>query len=256
MQAMTAMPVTAVAAVATDSDAAPSQTAQAQQRLRELIVSGTLAPGERLLEVPLAERLGVSRTPVRAALLRLAEEGLLDAASTGGYRVRAFSRQDMLDAIELRGTLEGLAARMAAERGVEPALLAEARDCLGALDQALSATAFGAPAFAAYERHNGQFHALLGRLCGSALLARELQRASRLPFASPNGFLGVSIGQPSGHDVLRIAQDQHRQVLDAIVRREGSRAEALMREHARIARRRLEAFDSLDDLPERESVSP
>ena len=239
---------------ATEAETAPSQTAQAQQRLRELIVSGALAPGERLLEVPLAERLGVSRTPVRAALLRLAEEGLLDAAATGGHRVRAFSRQDMLDAIELRGTLEGLAARMAAERGVGPALLAEARDCLDALDQTLAASAFGAPAFARYERHNGEFHALLGRLCGSPLLARELQRASRLPFASPNGFLGVSIGQPSGHDVLCIAQDQHRQVLDAIVRREGSRAEALMREHARMARRRLEAFDCLDAFPE--SASP
>lgn len=239
------------ASEAAGSEAAPSQTAQARQRLRELIVSGVLAPGERLLEVPLAERLGVSRTPVRAALLRLAEEGLLEAAPGGGHRVRAFSRQDMLDAIELRGTLEGLAARMAAERGVEAALLAEARDCLSALDRALASADFGEGAFAAYERHNGQFHALLGRLCGSSLLGRELERVSRLPFASPNGFLGVSVGHPSGHDVLCIAQDQHRQVLDAIARREGSRAEALMREHARIARRRLEAFGPFD-----ESVSP
>jgi GntR family transcriptional regulator of vanillate catabolism len=241
--------------VMTDAEIAPSQTAQAQQRLRELIVSGTLLPGERLLEVPLAERLGVSRTPVRAALLRLAEEGLLDAApSGGGYRVRQFSRQDVRDAIELRGTLEGLAARMAAERGVDAALLDEARVCLDAIAQALAADGFGEPEFAAYERHNGEFHALLGRMCGSALLGRELLRASRLPFASPNGFLGVSIGQPSGHDVLCIAQDQHRQVLDAITQREGSRAEALMREHARIARRRLDALAL--DAPIHGSVSP
>lgn len=246
------MNASTLVAGAAESEAAPSQTAQAQQRLRELIVSGALAPGERLLEVPLAERLGVSRTPVRAALLRLAEEGLLDATPTGGgYRVRAFSPQDMHDAIELRGTLEGLAARMAAERGVDAALLAEARACLDAIGRALAATDFGEPEFAAYERHNGQFHALLGRMCGSALLGRELLRASRLPFASPNGFLGVSIGHPSGHDVLCIAQDQHRQVLDAIAHREGSRAEALMREHARIARRRLDAFGTFD-----ESVSP
>jgi GntR family transcriptional regulator, vanillate catabolism transcriptional regulator len=245
--------------VMTDAEIAPSQTAQAQQRLRELIVSGALMPGERLLEVPLAERLGVSRTPVRAALLRLAEEGLLDAAlSGGGYRVRQFSRQDVRDAIELRGTLEGLAARMAAERGVDAALLDEARVCLDAIAQALAADGFGEPEFAVYERHNGEFHALLGRMCGSALLGRELLRASRLPFASPNGFLGVSIGQqtgqPSGHDVLCIAQDQHRQVLDAITQREGSRAEALMREHARIARRRLDALAL--DAPIHGSVSP
>ncbi|WP_293996869.1 GntR family transcriptional regulator [Sphaerotilus sp.] len=227
----------------TDAEIAPSQTAQAQQRLRELIVSGALLPGERLLEVPLAERLGVSRTPVRAALLRLEQEGLLEAAASGGgYRVRQFSPQDVRDAIELRGTLEGLAARMAAERGVAAALLGEARACLAAIDDALGVPTLGEPEFAAYEHHNGEFHALLGRMCGSTLLGRELLRTSRLPFASPNGFLGVSIGQPSGRDVLRIAQDQHRQVLDAIAQREGSRAEALMREHARIARRRLEAL--------------
>jgi GntR family transcriptional regulator of vanillate catabolism len=227
----------------TEPEVVPSQTAQAQQRLRELIVSGVLVPGERLLEVSLAERLGVSRTPVRAALLRLEQEGLLEAVvSGGGYRVRQFSPQDIRDAIELRGTLEGLAARMAAERGVDMALMDEARRCLAAIDVALGVATPGEPEFAAYERHNGAFHALLGQMCGSALLGRELLRASRLPFASPNGFLGVSIGQPSGHDVLRIAQDQHHQVLEAIAGREGSRAEALMREHARIARRRLEAL--------------
>lgn len=225
----------------TELDVAPTQTVQAQQRLRELIVSGALPPGERILEVPLAERLGVSRTPVRAALLRLEQEGLLEAASAGGgYRVRQFSEQDLRDAIELRGTLEGLAARMAAERGVDEALLALARRHLDAIDAALDAPTLAEPGFAAYVRHNGGFHTLLGRMSGSDLLQRELARASLLPFASPSGFLGVQVGAPAGQTVLRIAQDQHRQVLDAIEQREGSRAEALMREHARIARRRLE----------------
>lgn len=233
--------VPAAAAETAEFDVAPTQTVQAQQRLRELIVSGVLRPGERILEVPLAERLGVSRTPVRAALLRLEQEGLLEAAGSGsGYRVRQFSEQDLRDAIELRGTLEGLAARMAAERGVDEALLVQARRHLDAIDAALDVATLGEPGFAAYVRHNGGFHALLGRMSGSELLQRELVRASLLPFASPSGFLGVQVGEPAGLAVLRIAQDQHRQVLDAIEQREGSRAEALMREHARIARRRLD----------------
>ncbi|MEX8495228.1 GntR family transcriptional regulator [Sphaerotilus sp.] len=230
-----------MSADAIEFDVAPTQTVQAQQRLRGLIVSGALLPGERILEVPLAERLGVSRTPVRAALLRLEQEGLLEAVGAGGgYRVRQFSAQDLRDAIELRGTLEGLAARLAAERGVDGALIAQAYRHLDAIDAALDTPALGEPDFAAYVQHNGGFHALLGRMSGSDLLQRELVRASRLPFASPSGFLGVQVGEPAGQAVLRVAQDQHRQVLDAIEQREGSRAEALMREHARIARRRLE----------------
>ena len=82
-----------------------------------MILRGELAPGERLGEVALAERLGVSRTPIRQALPALACEGLLAAAGRRGYLVRSFSPQDVLDAIETRGVLEGLAARRIAERG-------------------------------------------------------------------------------------------------------------------------------------------
>lgn len=217
-----------------------SQAVKAQQRLRELILTGELAAGARIAELALVDLLGVSRTPIRAALMRLEQEGLLEALPSGGYAVRTFSEREVADAIELRGTLEGLAARLAAERGVDEALLALARRHLDAIDAALDAPTLAEPGFAAYVRHNGGFHALLGRMSGSGLLQRELARASLLPFASPSGFLGVQVGAPAGQAVLRIAQDQHRQVLDAIEQREGSRAEALMREHARIARRRLE----------------
>ena len=109
------------------SEAGASQSVLAQQRLRELILSGELPAGTRILEVPLAERLGVSRTPVRTALVRLEQEGLLEGLPNGGYRVRHFSDHDVRDAIELRGTVEGLAARLAAERGAPAALLATAR---------------------------------------------------------------------------------------------------------------------------------
>ena len=103
------------------------QTVKAQLALRELILGGELKPGTRIAELWLVERLRVSRTPVRLALVRLAEEGLLDALPNGGYAVKDFSESDIVDAIELRGTLEGLAARFAAERGVHPQLITDAR---------------------------------------------------------------------------------------------------------------------------------
>jgi GntR family transcriptional regulator of vanillate catabolism len=177
---------------------------------------------------------------VRTALVRLEQEGLLEGLPAGGYRVRHFSDHDLRDAIELRGTVEGLAARLAAERGVAPALINQARERLRAIDAALAAPAFGAAEFEVYAEQNEAFHAALGDLAGSELIRRELERARSLPFASPSAFLGVQLAHPGARELLIVAQDQHHQVLDAIERREGSRAESLMREHARIARRNMD----------------
>src|SRR5918998_2414136 len=103
------------------SERATSQTVKAQLALRDLLVEGKLRPGERVSELQMVERLGVSRTPVRSALVRLEEEGLLEAIPSGGFAVRAFSEREVFDAIELRGTLEGLAARLSPERGADAA---------------------------------------------------------------------------------------------------------------------------------------
>ncbi|MDP3086353.1 MAG: GntR family transcriptional regulator [Rubrivivax sp.] len=220
-------------------DGGGSQTVKAQLRLRELIVSGELAPGERVPELSLVERLGVSRTPVRTALQRLRDEGLLEGLAGGGYAVKAFSEADIHDAIEVRGTLEGLAARLAAERGVGTALLAEAHACLDAIDAVLAGPDFSDAAFSAYVEHNGRFHALLAEMAGSALVRQQVERAAALPFASPNGFVMARASGPGARDALVIAQQQHRAVIQAIEQREGARAEALMREHARLARQNL-----------------
>ena len=98
-----------------------SQTVNALLKLREFILGGEIKAGERMSELLLVERLGVSRTPIRAALVRLEQEGLLRALPSGGFVVDAFNERDIHAAIEIRGTLEGLAARLAAERGVAQA---------------------------------------------------------------------------------------------------------------------------------------
>jgi GntR family transcriptional regulator, vanillate catabolism transcriptional regulator len=229
-----------VVSVAPVAPVATSQTVKAQLALRELILAGELPAGARIAELWLVERLGVSRTPVRLALVRLAEEGLLDTLPAGGYAVRDFSEADIVDAIELRGTIEGLAARFAAERGVRPALLSEARDCLRRIDAALAEPTLSDETFSVYVEQNGRFHALLAEMPASPLLARQLEKAKALPFASPNGFVLAQSFGPDARDVLVVAQAQHRSVVEAIAQREGARAEALMREHARIARRNLQ----------------
>lgn len=216
-----------------------SQAVKAQQRLRELILAGDLPAGARIAELSLVERLGMSRTPIRAALMHLKQEGLLEPLSGGGFAVRTFSEREVADSIELRGTLEGLAARLAAERGVRPALLQQARACLDQIDQLLRQGTLDDDSFSAYVHLNGLFHKMLSEMSDSTVLAREIERASSLPFASASGFVGVQAHSPDARDMLVVAQHQHRQVLDAIVQREAGRAEALMREHSRLARHNL-----------------
>ncbi len=215
-----------------------SHTMRALTELRQRILNGELQGGTRLLEVPLAEMLQISRTPVREAMSRLAEEGLLERARSG-FVVRTFGLDDVIDAIELRGVLEGTAARLAAERGANPELLSRITRIVAELDECF----VGGPGdtdFESYSRLNADFHHVLAQLAGSKVIARELDRVMRLPFASPSAFLPDKVDMVSRRHSLDLAQAQHREIVAAIGEREGARAEALAREHARTARRDLE----------------
>src|SRR6185312_15414130 len=107
------------------NQASRSQMMRALLRLRELILSGEFEPGERMSELPLVERLGVSRTPLRLALATLEHEGLLELLPGGGYAVRQFSYEDVR---------EGTAVRMAAERGVSRRELTAMRALIDRMD--------------------------------------------------------------------------------------------------------------------------
>jgi GntR family transcriptional regulator of vanillate catabolism len=222
-----------------DLDRSVSQTVRAQLTLRDMILSGGLRPGERISELQAVETTGASRTPVRMALVRLEEEGLLEAIPSGGFMVKAFSERDIVDSIEIRGTLEGLAARFAGERGVSVRDLEPLKQCLDEIDALVRQDPISVEAFSAYVALNARFHALLTELSRSPPLIRQIDRASALPFASPSGFVMAQSALPEAHQILLIAQDQHRVVIDAIENREGARAEAIMREHARLAARNL-----------------
>lgn len=234
-----------------------SQAVKVQLKLREMVLAGELQAGSRITELALVEKLGVSRTPIRAALIRLEQEGLLQQMPSGGFAVRKFSEADVADAIELRGTIEGLAARIAAERGTSDEDLERAHQCLDAIDLLLREPVLHEEAFSRYIDLNAQFHAFLGDFSASPVIQRELERVGSLPFASPSGFVGVQANSPKARDMLIVAQDQHRQVMQAIAQREGARAEAVMREHSRLAQRNLrEAVRSPLHLPGAHLISP
>jgi GntR family transcriptional regulator of vanillate catabolism len=209
------MKVAAVSSAAEAGDTGSSQAVKAQLRLREMILAGELPAARALPRWP-----SPSSSACRAPRARGADAAGAGRPArslpNGGYAVRTFSERDVADAIELRGTLEGLVARLAAERGAAPEVLREARACLARIDVLLREPALDDAGFSRYVTHNEKFHALLCEMAGSSVIAQQLERVVNLPFASPSGFVIVQANSPAARDMLVIAQDQHLQVLDAI----------------------------------------
>ncbi len=215
---------------------AASQTSRVLLTLREMILRGDFRPGERLAELTLALLLKASRTPVRLALDRLAHEGLLERLPKCGFKVREFTIADVWDAIEVRGVLEGTAARLAAERLSDSEELAQLRLCCEAGEDLLPRDA---ETFARYLERNGTFHRELWRLAKSPILKHALEAVTALPFAGPNALVFGPAEYVESPHAATIAMEHHRSILEAIENREGTRAESLAREHSRVARRNL-----------------
>ena len=203
-------------------------------RIREMILRGDLAPGQRVAEAPLAEQLGMSRTPVRQALPLLANEGLLSEHDTRGFVVRAFTADDVLDAIDVRGTLEGLAARRVAEKGASRAFLRELRNCLEDGDAILGKRRVEEADEANYAEMNQRFHSLILAEAASPILSEAIERNNRIPFAGPQALAFDRGNLDRMYDQLRYAHRQHYGLVEAFERGQGARAEGLMREHAHV----------------------
>lgn len=218
-------------------------------RLRKLIGEGAFQQGERLGEVAVAEQLGVSRTPVRLAFRTLEQEGLLHRAGKRGFRVREFTEADVLCAVEVRGALEGLAARRLAEQGLSSALAAdlafwiqEGRDLLakGYLDE---------PDIETWGELNRHFHESIVGSAGSSVIGDAIARNNHLPFAAADSIIIDSEALEREYRKLQLAQVQHELVVQALRHGEGARAEMLMREHALIGLRYAELLDVGPHLP-------
>ena len=215
-----------------------TQMTRALLSLREQILAGEFRAGERMSELRLVERLGVSRTPLRLALAALEHEGLLRGLPAGGYVVRAFTQADIRDAIELRGVLEGTAARFAAERGASRRDLRALRSINDSVAPLVHLADY--ESFERYVALNELFHARLLSMAGSPLLERTLEGVLSLPFASPSALVLQHAQLPESREILVIAHRQHLWLVEAIERREGARADSIAREHARLSLTNLE----------------
>ncbi len=203
--------------MAEDSEIPQGQAAY--RRLLEEIRSGALAPGTRLRETELAERLGISRTPVREAIRQLEADGLIIHLPRQGASIRTLDHAEIVELYEMRTVLEGTAARLAARAasGIE---LAE----LAALNSELAA----APAGPQARELNRQFHRTLFDAARNRFLLKSISALQKTLL-----ILGPStLTDP---DRAAAAVTEHAAVLDALEARDAAGAEAAMRAHVEAA---------------------
>jgi GntR family transcriptional regulator of vanillate catabolism len=222
------------------SPATDSQQSRVLIQLRDLILKGAFAPGERLAEIPLAERLDASRTPVRLALTTLEYEGLIEAVPSGGYRMRGFTPEEVTHAIRTRGVLEGYAARQLAEKGLAPELARQLRECLVQVDGAVNKLSMSLDDYATYVEGNSRFHALIMEGCGNRTVQRMMDMLNGQPFGAPSAMLPMQSELEEGTRWMQHAHFQHHMLLQAIEQGQGARAQALGEEHVEIACRNVD----------------
>jgi len=193
------------------------------EELKGAIVDLRLAPGEPLREATLAERLGVSKTPIREALTRLEQEGLVETTSFKGAVVTRYSRQDLLEIYELRELLENAAVRAAAESMTEPdrahldRIARESRRLQRGQDRSeLAALISEFDAVLFDQIRNQRIQALIENL--RAHLTRIGQLTAEIP-----GRIDASV-------------NEHEKIVEAIAARDPQLAEQYMREHIRSVR--------------------
>lgn len=193
-------------------------------RLRHLILVGEYSPEERLVEERVAERLGVSRTPVRQALTMLEAEGLVEMAVNKGAMVTSFSAEEVWDVYDLRAVLEGHAARRAAG-DIHEDELGRLRDLAGEMEGILPELS---PDHEGEVRRlvacNQEFHGTIVRASRNARLEKLVGRTVQVPLVFKAFFW-------YGPEDRAISNHYHRQIVRALAARDGERAEIIMREH-------------------------
>lgn len=217
-------------------------------QIREMILSGELAPGERITEVGLAEKLGVSRTPIRSALPILAADGYLEPVGKRGYSVKKFIAEEALKALELRSMLEGIAAKYLAEKGASAEILKELDLCLVQGDDLFKKRCLAREDEDLYGEMNARFHQIIVENCGSSPLITFVERLNQLPFIGPSVLVFDQVGLDRAFELLFRAHGQHHDLVEAIRNGDAARAEAIFREHGNAQRQSLFSRASQRDI--------
>lgn len=204
----------------------------ATEVLRHKLLAGGFAPGLKLREAVVAQELGVSRTLARLAMSALEHECLLIREPNRGSRVKRFSIKEITDAIEVRGELEAMAVRQAAERGLRPEVDAKLAAVIERSETLLAEEIDTEAKRAEWVALNADFHALLIAASGNWAVGMAIAQMSHLPLVSSSAIIFDRKNIEKGHRQLAGAHADHVEILAAVRARQGHRAEARMREHA------------------------
>ena len=188
--------------------------------LRRMLIEGRFPPGERLVEEALAREMGASRTPLREALHRLEQEGLLARRPRGGYELKPLDPAEVEEAVESRSLLESYAASLAARRATEQVLAGLERN----IAQFEAAHRRQDPA--ALAALNAEFHAMLARAAGSRLLIRLLEVLEGMVER-------ISRESATGMEAGCWSLDEHREILAALRARDPEAAARAAAGHVR-----------------------
>jgi DNA-binding GntR family transcriptional regulator len=207
-----------------------SQTDGAYAHLKQLILTGGLAPGEELREATLTESTGFGRTPVREALRRLVQEGFVEVRPRQGYRVSVVTLASVRDLFEMRLLLEPAAAELAATRATE--------DELAALHD-LAHQTYVPGDRASYERflaHNREFHVRVAHAAGNERLASTL----RVLLEEMQRLFFISLSGQDGDTATELVHEHH-ELHDALLARDAVRARQVVIDQIEASRARVMA---------------
>ena len=222
-------------------------------RIRRDVMLGAYDPGERLSEAQLCETHRVSRTPVRLALRLLEREGVIRKGEGRGYLVQSPTVEDILQAVEVRGHLESLAARLMAQNSDRSDHLSVMASAMEKIDVAISELAgLGLLDDGVTRRAqlaNKEFHTTILSACGNAYVGYTCRQISHLPMLAVGSMVfDRSVGDTPDHFErgifrLRMGNAQHRVIFDAIEKGDPVRAEGMMREHAHTMIEYIQTFE-------------
>ena len=212
---------------------AETRTQSVAKAVRAMIIAGEYQAGERLQVQRLADRLGVSRTPVAEALVALNREGLVEYETHRGYGVKRFDIQSLLDAFDVRIVLEGLAARVVAERGLSPQTNEAIIRNIASTEATLAGPDWTATEQEAWRVLNLDFHDLLLGETGNGFLTEGVMRTRSMPpiFDTSYDRMADEVWPWLDLTFSRQALGDHKRLFSAIGAGQASRAENMMREH-------------------------
>jgi GntR family transcriptional regulator of vanillate catabolism len=234
---------------ATEGDSTRSE--DATRRLRDMILRGDFSVNHRLQEIQLSAVLGVSRTPIRAALNTLHGEGLLGYTPKNGYWVRALTLAEILQAFSVRSVLEGLACRIVAQEGLDARAVKKCERVFGQYEVIMRKNTQSEVDRMGIAELNQQFHTLLLQHAGNDMLSDFVQRALNVPLTTLRVIPHSGLQQQTVVESCRQSHAEHLRVFAAIRERDPAGAEAAMRAHVERAARLVEIYyrDTHGDRP-------